>query len=73
MGSQTSLKTSQRGGCNPLNPPPGFASVVSEVISIVWSRDKNKGITRNGWYEVLTNERVKKVELPQADLPDTAI
>ena len=28
MGSQTSLKTSQRGGggCNPLNPPPGSAS-----------------------------------------------
>ena len=22
MGSQTSLKTSQRGGCNPLNPLP---------------------------------------------------
>ena len=28
MGSQTSLKTSQRGGCNPLNPPPGSASVM---------------------------------------------
>ena len=48
--------------------------IVSEVISIVWSRDKNKGITRNGWYGVLTNERVKKkVALPQADLPDKAI
>ena len=34
--------------------------IVSEVISIVWSRDKNIGITRNGWYGVLTNERVKK-------------
>ena len=34
--------------------------IVSEVISIVWSRDKNKGIKRNGWYGVLTNERVKK-------------
>ena len=28
MGSQTSLKTSQRGGCNPLNPPPGSASAL---------------------------------------------
>ena len=26
MGSQTNLKTSQRGGCNPLNPPPGSAT-----------------------------------------------
>ena len=24
MDSQTSLKTSQREGCNPLNPPPGY-------------------------------------------------
>ena len=29
MSSQTSLNTSQRGGCNPLNPPPGSASVLS--------------------------------------------
>ena len=31
MASQTSLKTSQRGGgdCNPLNPPPGSSSVLS--------------------------------------------
>ena len=28
MDSQTSLKTSQREGCNPLNPPPGSASVL---------------------------------------------
>ena len=28
MDSQTSLKTSQREGCNPLNPPPGLASVL---------------------------------------------
>ena len=28
MGSQTSLKTSQRGGCNPLNPPPGSATAL---------------------------------------------
>ena len=28
MDSQTSLKTSQRAGCNPLNPPPGSASVL---------------------------------------------
>ena len=26
MGRQTSLKTSQRRGCNPLNPPPGSAT-----------------------------------------------
>ena len=26
MDSQTSFKTSQREGCNPLNPPPGSAS-----------------------------------------------
>ena len=26
MGNETSLKTSQRGGCNPLNPPPGSTS-----------------------------------------------
>ena len=26
MDSQTSLKTSQRGGCNPFNPLPGSAA-----------------------------------------------
>ena len=26
MGNETSLKTTQRRGCNPLNPPPGSAS-----------------------------------------------
>ena len=35
MGSQTSLKTSQRGGCNPSNSPPGSASVMLHSVSIV--------------------------------------
>ena len=35
MGSQTSLNTSQRGGCNPLNSPPGSASVMLDSVSIV--------------------------------------
>ena len=33
MDSQTSLKTSQREGCNPLNPPPGSASVLRKRTS----------------------------------------
>ena len=38
MGNQTSLKSSQGGGgvgwgaCNPLNPPPGSASVYASKI-----------------------------------------
>ena len=35
MGSQTNLKTSQRGGCNPLNPPPGSASVLNKLVVVV--------------------------------------
>ena len=29
MGSQTSLKTSQAEGCNPLSPPPGSATALA--------------------------------------------
>ena len=38
MGSQTNLKTSQGGGgsYNPVNPPPGSASVVSQEGSTVF-------------------------------------
>ena len=37
MGSQTTLKTSQRGGggYNPLNPPPGSASVLNKLVVVV--------------------------------------
>ena len=32
MGNETSLKTSQREDCNPLNPPPGSASEFNSLI-----------------------------------------
>ena len=35
MGSQTSSKTSQRGGCNPLNPPPGSTYAEQDNISLL--------------------------------------
>ena len=34
MGNQTSFKTSQRGGCSPLNHPSGSANVV--VYLFIW-------------------------------------
>ena len=37
-GSQTTLKTSQRGGgggLNPLNPSPGSASVLNKLVVVV--------------------------------------
>ena len=40
MGSQTSLKTSQRGdGRNPLNPPPGSAS--AKDLEVLWDSLKS--------------------------------
>ena len=41
MGSQTSLKTSQRGDCNPLNPPPGSACEIENyLVHIVQTASK---------------------------------
>ena len=36
MGSQTSVKTSQREGCNPLNPPPGSTS--ADQVNLHWKK-----------------------------------
>ena len=34
MGSQTSSKTSQKGSCNPLNPPPGSAYAITTTVYV---------------------------------------
>ena len=37
MGNETSLKTSQSGGSNPLNPPLGSASDLPEATNKTFS------------------------------------
>ena len=48
MGSQTSLKTSQRGGCNPLNPPPRMRVDRSRIRKEKAAFSNDNGYVRTG-------------------------
>ena len=67
------LKTSQRGGCNPLNPPPGSASVLIRIRENPLSGDifsgkvggrlPNKNGRRTGWSQA--KPEFAKIEVEQ--------
>ena len=61
MDSQTSLKTSQRGGCNPLNPPPGSASAMKILLQkcCPWNHNTVIQIEVDQELHTLTPLRVK--------------